>query len=92
MPDPALPTRPDGSAVTVTINRVFEDPSGRPMTGTLTATPIAPPRITVVSSVVDGRTTIRLRPGRYTLSAMLRTVGGDRAYTTEEITVTEEDS
>lgn len=91
MPVPA-PVPPDPPSTGVVVTREYRDPSGRAMTGTVTATLTTPPRASVTADVVNGTVTFYLQPGTYKLAAMLRSADAGRVYIGEDITVTQEDS
>ena len=91
MPDPALPT-PDAEIVPdsgLLFTREFYDPQGRPYAGHVTARRLTPPHLSTEGEILDGRFTLRLEPGRYAIGASLRDPDGVRAYTSDEITITD---
>lgn len=94
MPDPALPVSPapatPESDEAFNLVREFKDLLGRPYAGIVTIKRIDPaPYLSLSLSITDGRIRADLPFGRYRLGAMMRDAAGVRAYTAEEVIVSE---
>jgi hypothetical protein len=88
MPVPAPSTPPDPSSAPTFVAE-YKDLRGRPYTGRFTAKQLDPPFFAAEGDIIDGRISITLPPGRYSVGAMLRDPDGVRAYLAQEVTVQE---
>lgn len=88
MPSPALPVPFADSSNAKVILRSYLDAARRPMTGVVTVTQTQPPFSSVSFVLVDGTANIRVDPGTYKLTAMLRTVDKVRSFLSDDLIVT----
>lgn len=105
--DRPLPPQPYGGDVagggSTTLQKVYADALGRPMTGRVAITGLAPevrgraaiagggvgimPGARLVVELTEGRLDLALPPGEYTLEAQLRTADGNRLTDTDTVTL-----